>query len=85
MRHSFKSAGSSFLSGSDYFFSSSSLRNNQKDRKKNLRSEPKVNGLYSGPRRVLHPSFMEIRRVVFCVILLTNQQKKPDLHSVIKM
>ena len=39
-------------------------------------STPNVNGVYSGPRAILHPSFCENLFSSFCVILLTNQPTK---------
>lgn len=40
------------------------------------RSSPTVKGVYSGPRPVLHPSFLQICSVFFRVILLRNQPAK---------
>ena len=40
---------------------------------KNPGSILKVNGVYSWARHILHPNFVKIYSVSFCVILLTNQ------------
>ena len=50
------------------------------------RATAKVIGVYSGPRPILYPSFMEICYVDFFVILLTDKlsDKQTDKGSNIK-